>query len=303
MTNLGSLGAPNGPDFPTELVPDATDVRRLTGGASRVTYLVETPRGALVVRVAPAGSVGGVMAMETALLRAAAAAGVQVPEVLDAAGEAMVMTYVPGEALPVKLLRSGLDGDALARDCGRALGRLHAMNAPEGLVPQDPVQACYDFLDAGAEPHPAIEIGLRWLADHRPAPLTQTVVHGDFRLGNLLVDGSRLAAVLDWELAHLGDPREDLGWLCTPSWRFGRLLPVGGFADYAPLLDAYEQQTGVVVTAEDVRWFEVLGLARWAAICVLQASRHIRGQSRSVELAAIGRRTCEVEYELLRAIA
>lgn len=242
------------------------------------------------------------MAMESDLLEAAAALGVPVPEVLDSAGEAMVMTYVPGEALPAKLLRSGLDGDALARDCGRALGRLHAMAAPEGLAWQDPVRTCYDYLDAGGEPHPAIEIGLRWLIEHRPEPLSPTVVHGDFRLGNLLVDGSQLTAVLDWELAHVGDPREDLGWLCTPSWRFGKPLPVGGFADYAPLLDAYAAESGVTVTAADLRWFEALGLARWAAICVLQASRHIGGGTRSVELAAIGRRTCEVEHELLAAI-
>lgn len=157
-------------DLPSELVPDATDVCRLTGGASRITFLAQTPRGQLVARVAPPGSFGGVMCLEATLLRAAAAAGVPVPEVVDAAGDAMVMTYVPGEALPAKLLRSGLDGDALARDCGRALGRLHAMTPPAGLQEQDPVRAYYDFLDAGGEPHPAIEIGLRWLTEHRPAP-------------------------------------------------------------------------------------------------------------------------------------
>jgi aminoglycoside phosphotransferase (APT) family kinase protein len=288
--------------FPAHLVPDATSIRHLTGGASRATWLAETPAGTVVVRVAPEGSAGASLALETALLRAAHDVGVPVPEVLAAEGDAMVMAYVEGEALAPKLLKSGLDGAVLAAECGRALARLHTIGAVEGLPVQEPVDAARDFLDAGHEPHPAIEIGLRWLAEHRPPPLPTAVVHGDFRLGNLMVDGSRLSAVLDWELAHWGDPREDLGWLCTKSWRFGRAAPVGGFADYAPLLDAYNAEAGTAVTVADVQWFEVLGLTRWAAICLFQAHRHVGGSTRSLELASLGRRVCEVEHDLLAAL-
>ncbi len=89
------------------------------------------------------------------------------------------------------------------------------------------------LLDTFGEPHPAFELGLRWLADRVPdAPPEPELVHGDYRNGNFIVGPEGIRAVLDWELAHLGDCIEDLGWLCVKSWRFG--VPdklVGGFGD------------------------------------------------------------------------
>ena len=124
-------------------------------------------------------------------------------------------------------------------------------------------------------------------------------MHGDFRMGNLLVDASGLRAILDWELAHAGDPAEDLGWLCARAWRFGGAGHVGGFGDLSTLLAAYEGAGGDAVEPERVRWWEAYAAVKWAVICALQASVHLSGATRSVELAAIGRRVCESEWDLL----
>jgi aminoglycoside phosphotransferase (APT) family kinase protein len=130
------------------------------------------------------------------------------------------------------------------------------------------------------------------------------VVHGDFRNGNLIVGPEGLRAVLDWELVHAGDPMEDLGWLCTKAWRFGNVdLPVGGFGTYDQLVGAYEKESGRVIDRDALRWWEVLGTLKWGVMCIMQATAHTSGAVRSVELAAIGRRVCENEWDLLELIA
>ena len=163
----------------------------------------------------------------------------------------------------------------------------------------DQVQQYREVLDLLGEPHPAFELAFRWLADRRPPPAGEAIVHGDFRLGNVIVDGDGLAAVLDWELAHVGDPMEDLGWLCVKAWRFGGRGPVAGLGEYRDLFDAYSGASGRPVDPEVVRWWEVLGTLKWGIMCIMQASAHLTGASRSHELAAIGRRVCENEHDLL----
>jgi hypothetical protein len=157
-------------------------------------------------------------------------------------------------------------------------------------------------LDSLAQPHPVFELALRWLADHRPAPRPATLVHGDFRLGNLIIGPDGLRAVLDWELPHIGNPVEDLGWLCVRAWRFGGALPVAGVGTREALLAAYEQAGGSPVDPEELRWWEVSGTLAWGVICIAQAERHRSGGERSVELATIGRRVCENEWDLCRLL-
>ncbi|HEY7070744.1 MAG TPA: phosphotransferase family protein, partial [Acidimicrobiales bacterium] len=157
-------------------------------------------------------------------------------------------------------------------------------------------------LDAAGEPHPAFELGFRWLDRHRPPPGRSTVVHGDFRLGNLIVGPDGLRAALDWELVHAGDPLEDLGWLCVRAWRFGAEPRVGGFGTVDDLVAAYEAESGTRVDRDALAWWEVLGTLKWGIICALQAATHLTGMVRSVELAAIGRRVCEVESDLLELL-
>jgi aminoglycoside phosphotransferase (APT) family kinase protein len=146
-------------------------------------------------------------------------------------------------------------------------------------------------------------LAFKWLDEHRPTASNRTaVVHGDFRLGNVIVDASGLRAVIDWELAHLGDPIEDLGWMCVPAWRFGSRLPAAGVGTREQLLAAYAEQSGVDVDPETLRWWEVSGILRWGMICVTQAFTHTSGIVRSHELAAIGRRVCENEHDLFLAL-
>ncbi|MFA5123081.1 phosphotransferase family protein, partial [Zavarzinia sp.] len=144
------------------------------------------------------------------------------------------------------------------------------------------------------------DLALVWLKAHLPAaPAVPRLVHGDFRNGNLIVGPDGIRAVLDWELAHLGDPLEDLGWLCVPSWRFGGVAPVGGFGTRDDLFAAYEAASGTPVDAGAVRFWEVLGTLRWGLICAESANRFLTGGDRSVERAVIARRASETEIDLL----
>ena len=149
------------------------------------------------------------------------------------------------------------------------------------------------------------EWAFRWLAANRPATSTPRLVHGDFRMGNLIVDGSTapvtLAAVLDWEAVHIGQIYEDLAWFCIRAWRFGAPpeLAAGGLGSIEDFVTAYERAGGASVDRAALRWWLVLGTLRWGIICRYQAQRHLSGQTRSVELATIGRRVCETESDIL----
>jgi aminoglycoside phosphotransferase (APT) family kinase protein len=158
-------------------------------------------------------------------------------------------------------------------------------------------------LDEIGEPLPTVELGLRWLHANAPAPAEPRLVHGDFRLGNFIVDEQGLAAVIDWELAHLGDPAEDIGWLCIRSWRFGNDdRAVAGVGDLDEFAAAYEAAGGGPIDPARVRYWEVFGNVKWAVICARQAHDHLSGVRRSHELASLGRRICEPEWDLLELI-
>lgn len=153
------------------------------------------------------------------------------------------------------------------------------------------------------EPHPALELALRWLRCHAPPTEHVVVVHGDYRIGNMLVGSEGLRAVLDWEFAHLGDAREDVGWGCVRAWRFGQdHLRFGGIAALEVFLEAYAKAGGKHFTPEDVHFWEVLGNVGWAIGALAQARRHLDGQERSIEFASLGRVCAEMELELLHLI-
>jgi aminoglycoside phosphotransferase (APT) family kinase protein len=248
--------------------------------------------------------------VEGALLEAAGAAGVPVPRLIAAGDRAglppgwLVVERVQGESIPRKLLRDpewSTARRALTSDCGTALARIHGIDpdAVEGLPGHDPLGDPLPILDGLGEVRPALELGARWLLLHRPPTHRRVTVHGDFRMGNLLVGPAGLRAVLDWELAHAGDPAEDVGWLCSRAWRFGGAGQVGGFGQLPELLDCYVTAGGERISSDRVRWWEVYAAVKWAVICALQASAHLGGTTRSMELAAIGRRVCESEWDLL----
>jgi aminoglycoside phosphotransferase (APT) family kinase protein len=291
---------------------DVTDLAPMLGGASRETWSFALDGRPLVLRRDPPGAVrGGAMEREAALLRAAAAAGVPVPEVLAASDDPsalaspwLVMERLYGETIARRILRDEQYAGARGRltgQLGQALAALHsaAVEVPGLPADEDVLASMRALLDAASEPHPALELGLRWLAANRPAPTGRTVVHGDCRLGNVMVDRDGLVGVLDWELAHVGDPAEDLGWLCVRSWRFGARLPVAGVGTREGLLSSYAAAGGREIDLTTLAWWEAYGTLRWAVICVQQAAAHLTGAVRSVELATIGRRVCEVELDLL----
>ena len=311
------------------VVPVGTAVeglRRLSGGASRETWafgISETGpahhrlHGMILQRERPGGPRAGPgMASEAVLLRAAEAAGVPVPEVLatDEGGDELgapfvISRAVPGETIPRKLLRDPELDDVrarLARDCGRILAGIHSVpvdSVRSVLTEPDQLEQFRALLDALGEPHPAFELGFRWLDRHRRDVVPTALVHGDFRNGNLIIGPDGVRAVLDWELAHLGDPIEDLGWFCVRAWRFGSPNRAGGFGSAEELLAGYAEGGGAEVSFETLRWWEVMGTLKWGVMCMIQAMTHLGGASRSVELAAIGRRTCENEWDLLELIS
>ena len=285
------------------------DLRQLSAGAHRDTWSFTTADGtrAILQRIPPGDGVHAGVEFEARILRAAAGAGVPVARVLAVCepggpleSAALILEEMPGEALPPRIRRDpryahALEG--LAGQCGETLARLHSipLEAMPGLHTQDPITRCREVLDRLGASNPAFELVLRRLELTRPRPRAHTVVHGDFRLGNLLIDESGISAVLDWELVHLGDPLEDLGYLCVPAWRFGGELPVAGVGTYEALLQSY----GSDVTLEELLWWQTASTVWWGVLCLVQASRHLSGESRSVELAAIGRRACEQEWDAL----
>ncbi|MEZ5258336.1 MAG: phosphotransferase family protein [Ilumatobacteraceae bacterium] len=210
------------------------------------------------------------MEHEAEILRAAHRAGVPVPEVVASSGDAaalgapfLLVTAIEGETIARKLLRDEEFAEArriLPAQLGRAAAAIHRIDPAgiPGLEQHDQVAYYRQVLDDLGQPHPAFELAFRWLEEHRPASPRTTLVHGDFRLGNVMVGSDGLRAILDWELAHLGDPLEDLGWLCVRAWRFGGPKPVAGMGDYEELFDAYEAASGAAIDREAARWWEVL---------------------------------------------
>jgi len=288
---------------------------RLTGGASRESWLVHcgvADAPSFVLRL------GLGVDSEAELLTLAAAAGVPVPEVVlaatdnEALGQPFLLTrFIPGESLPTRILRNNSLIRArklLTAQLGDALARIHSI-APNRLrvdLPADPPDILASYrrdLDRTGRSHPVFEIALQWLAQERPSPLGQVLLHGDFRLGNLMVDGYGLAAVLDWELGHLGDPRVDLGWLCSPFWRFGGIEPVAGLGSYTELLNSYRKAGGADINPAELNWFEVLATLRWGILCIGQSQRYVAAAGPALEMAALGRRVCEIEWQLLEMVA
>ncbi|MBO2447900.1 phosphotransferase family protein [Actinomadura barringtoniae] len=294
------------------LSANVTDLRRLSGGASRETWSFTADGRPLILRRDPPASPDPTaMAREAALLASAARAGVPVPALVRH-GDALdgspylIMERLDGETIPRRLLRDDRFAEArprLARELGGILARLHTMSPVPDLPDEDPLTALSAQYEAFEEPRPAVELALRHLADRRPpTSARRSVVHGDFRNGNLMIDPTGVTGVLDWELAHLGDPAEDLGWLCVKAWRFGSPHPVGGFGTRDDLLDGYAAAGGTPPTPEELHWWEVYGTLRWTILCRHQAERFLSGSDPSIEYAVLGRKVCEQEHDLLLSL-
>ena len=306
-------------------------LRRLSAGATLQTWAFDAVRGdareALILRRSPGGLRGAeslALADEAALLRALAGTSAALKPVLaevvhvlqpaDGLGDGFVMRRVAGETIPRKILRDEAFAAARTRlvgQLGATLGAIH--RAGTHTLPTLPrrglEQTLARFEDRCAalqRPNAVFAHALRWLKKHRPDPADErlTLVHGDYRLGNVIVTPDGLAAVLDWEIAHLGDPAEDLAWICLPPWRFGRIRqPVAGLGTREQLFEAWEAATGWRVDAARVRWWQAAGSLRWGLGCAGMREWFESGRDASVERAMIARRVSENELDLLRLIA
>lgn len=330
-----------------------TNLRAASAGARRRNLLFDASHGAgirtLVATIVPRPAMQAVpVSVEAASLELGRAAGMPVPEVVAVCedpsivgGPFFLTERVPGVTIPRQVLKlvdehPGL-GSALARDCGRALARLHAVDpasAPpqlrgpnheadsearrdggESTAPQPSPGASghsaaetalrnlEESLAGLLQPSPALTLGFKWLESNLPASSpAPAVLHGDFRNGNLIVGPEGLRGVLDWEIARLGDPMEDLAWLCVRMWRFRNdALEVGGFARRQDLQQGYEEAGGTF-RGESLHWWKTLGTLRWGLGLAAQAAAHIRGSVPSIVMAASGRRVAELEYDTLMLI-
>jgi aminoglycoside phosphotransferase (APT) family kinase protein len=301
------------------------NLRPLSGGASAETWQFEIreegqTRKSILRLASPGHEKDNIRldrSVEARLQQLAAEAGVPVAPVLfilepeDNLGPGYAMACVEGETLARKILRDEALTRArsvMAEQCGRILAGIHGINT--GLLPPlreypaarvlDELKALYDAFN---QIHPVFELAFHWLEAHIPESGALRLVHGDFRNGNFIVGEEGIRAVLDWEVAHLGDPMEDLGWICVNSWRFGNIdRPVGGFGHREQLFSGYETAGGGTVDPAAVHFWELFGTLKWGVICILQAFTHLGGAKRSVELAAIGRRVSETEVDLMNLI-
>jgi aminoglycoside phosphotransferase (APT) family kinase protein len=299
-------------------------VERLSGGASQETYRVifSTPEGErtfamrrAIGGVGMAASPGPGLVTEALLMRAAREVGVPEPEVHhilepeEGLGAGFLMEWLEGEALGAKIVRAPEFEEIrpkLARQCGEIMARIHSVDLEKtGLserlstvTPEQYVQITWAGYKSFPTAQPMIDYTARWLLEHLPEEVEMRLVHNDFRNGNFMLAPDGIVAVLDWELAHIGDPMRDLGWICTNSWRFGRReLPVGGFGEREDLFQGYESVSGRPVDPEHVKFWEVFGSFWWSIGCLQMVQVYRGGPDRTVERPGIGRRTSECQVD------
>lgn len=310
-----------------------TGVRPLAGGACQDNYRVDLRVGDRSVRYAlrsdARASLPGSIdrATERHVIDRAVAAGVPtpavrhvLPDLLRPGSTALLMDWVDGIAIGARVLRdpelasarAGLV-DALAR----ALAAIHSVRPAPGAplldLPHSAAEgrpataAMLGFsrrtLDALPDPRPGLELVYAWLAANVPPDRPPVLCHGDFRVGNFLVAPDGLRGVVDWEFSHWGSPADDLAWLCVRDWRFGQLdRAAGGLVPREAFVAAYRAAGGAPVTESELDWWEIAGNLRWAAGAFVQPQRVLSGAESDLELLAIGRRACEIEYEALRLV-
>lgn len=304
--------------------------KQLTAGASQETYRIAVNTAAGERRLALRRSqpaldtdtgIGGIsLETEARLFQVAAAGGIPGPDIIyvlqtsDALGTGFIMEWLEGETLGQRIVRAEELADTrpqLARECGEILGRIHTLDwqsagLQDSLPTVDPatlVEETWGYYREFNVPVPMIDFTWRWLLENLPAESRMTLVHGDFRNGNLMITPNGINAVLDWELAQIGDPLRDLGWLCVNSWRFGKTaLPVGGFGEIDELLAGYRSTCGIEVTREELAFWQVFGSFWWAMATLQMANTWRSGETPSLERPVIGRRSSEAQMDCVNLI-
>lgn len=307
-------------------------VKPIAGGASRETHVIVGSQDGAPFQMVLRRDLASEMidnaltrSQEFALLQAAYAAGVKVPKPRYVSADPnilerpfLLMDYVEGISIGPKVVRAPELEAAravLPAQLGEQIARVHQMNPDDPSLSflerpspnRNPAQHALDNLRAMIDrlgvQNPAVAFAVRWCEQNAPDPLPLTIIHGDFRIGNVLVGPEGLRAIIDWEFSHIGDPREDLAWPCVRDWRFGKVdRHFGGIDDREAFLSAYEQHRNVTIDRKAVDYWEILGNLRWGVTCLAQAERHLSGKDISIEFASLGRRAVEMQAEYLRLI-
>jgi len=297
-----------------------SNLEPLTGGASKEIWKFEVSNAKQSTKmILRRGSgIEGPLAIKTAdearIQKEVIKVGAPVPIILavskneEELGDSYIMHFVEGETIARKILRDKEYKQALpllAYQCGEAIAKVHNVDIDNfSFLPKKPagdqLEDLYATYQSFEQPSPVFEYAYLWLKEQDFSNFQESLVHGDFRLGNIIVNGEGLQSIIDWELAHIGNPLQDLGWVCGNSWRFGKNdKVVGGFGELEDLLEGYNSISKLKVNKEMVKCWQVFGTFRWGVICLIQAYAHLNGTINSIEKAAIGRRVSETEIDIV----
>ena len=297
-----------------------SNLEPLTGGASKEIWKFEVSNAKQSTKmILRRGSgIEGPLAIKTAdearIQKEVIKVGAPVPKILavskneEELGDSYIMHFVEGESIARKILRDKEYKKALpilAYQCGEAIAKIHNVDINNfSFLPKKPaedqLEDLYSTYQSFEQPSPVFEYAYLWLKEQDFGNFQESLVHGDFRLGNIIVNSDGLQSIIDWELAHIGNPLQDLGWVCGNSWRFGKNdKVVGGFGELEDLLEGYNSVSKLKVNKEMVRCWQVFGTFRWGVICLIQAYAHLNGTINSIEKAAIGRRVSETEIDIV----
>ena len=297
-----------------------SNLEPLTGGASKEIWKFEVSNAKKSTKmILRRGSgIEGPLAIKTAdearIQKEVIKVGEHVPKILavskneEELGDSYIMHFVEGESIARKILRDKEYKKALpilAFQCGEAIAKIHNVDINNfSFLPKKPaenqLEDLYSTYQSFEQPSPVFEYAYLWLKEQDFGNFQESLVHGDFRLGNIIVNADGLQSIIDWELAHIGNPLQDLGWVCGNSWRFGNNNKVvGGFGELEDLLEGYNSVSKLKVNKEMVRCWQVFGTFRWGIICLIQAYAHLNGTINSIEKAAIGRRVSETEIDIV----
>ena len=297
-----------------------SNLEPLTGGASKEIWKFEVSNAKQSTKmILRRGSgIEGPLAIKTAdearIQKEVIKVGAPVPIILavskneEELGDSYIMHFVEGESIARKILRDKEYKKALpilAYQCGEAIAKIHNVDINNfSFLPKKPaedqLEDLYSTYQSFEQPSPVFEYAYLWLKEQDFGNFQESLVHGDFRLGNIIVNADGLQSIIDWELAHIGNPLQDLGWVCGNSWRFGKNdKVVGGFGELEDLLEGYNSVSKLKVNKEMVRCWQVFGTFRWGVICLIQAYAHLNGTINSIEKAAIGRRVSETEIDIV----
>ncbi len=311
-----------------------SDLHRIPGGASRETWSFDAcwqdkgsavRRGFVLRRDPDASLLVTDRDVEFRVMDAVASHAVPVPKMywLEQDGAWLerpffVMQRIDNcETSPTKILMDPRFFPArqrIAQQFVEILARIHALDwAALGLsflgVPEDEcacslmeIEKWESVVERDAlEPQPVLRAAIRWLRGHLPPPAQRIVlVHADYRTGNFLcAEDGEIKGVLDWEMTHLGDPMEDIAWACMRPWRWLGDEQIGGLMQRQEFYRMYSDSTGLAVDEDAVRFWELLGNMKFAAIFVTGARSFCDARTRSPMMALLGRNIGRLELEIM----